>query len=167
MTHEDQGIMRWKKNPWKSPEEWNQLQQGLDCPFCANMSQDENEFSYKVIELQQSFVRFSKNQHMKGWTTVVFKRHANELFELSNQELAEFWQDVAKTADALDKVYKPVKINYCIFGHHFPHIHCHLLLHFFGEDASKPVKMDEKEKFLAESEYLSILAKLRKAIVQE
>jgi diadenosine tetraphosphate (Ap4A) HIT family hydrolase len=62
------------------------------------------------------------------------KRHACELFELGEQELLEFWQDVARVAKALDTVYQPTKINYCIFGHLCPHIHCHLLVHSFADD---------------------------------
>jgi diadenosine tetraphosphate (Ap4A) HIT family hydrolase len=69
---------------------WVQTRSGLDCPMCADIHLDENEFSYKVTEFDQTYVRLPKNQYQRGWTLVVLKRHANELFELAEVELAAF-----------------------------------------------------------------------------
>lgn len=146
-------VMSWQPKTWKPPTEWALLQQGIGCPLCADLHSEENPFSYRVKELRQSVVQFSKNQHMRGWTVVIFKRHANELFELTPVELGEFWQDVAEVAKALYVMYQPAKLNYCIFGHHIPHVHCHLIPHYFGEDANKPVNMNKQEVFLTADEY--------------
>jgi diadenosine tetraphosphate (Ap4A) HIT family hydrolase len=109
-------------------------------------------------------VRLPKNQYLKGYTAVFFKKHANELFELDKKELLEFWSDVALVAKALHKIYKPAKIDYCIFGHHCPHLHCHLVVQSFKNDPSKAVKMDEKEVFLSNKEYQKMIMRLKKEI---
>ena len=149
---------------WKSPDEWAYLKSGVTCPMCQDIHLEENPFSFLVTELKQSYVRLPRNQFMRGWTIVALKRHACELFELGEQELLEFWQDVAQVAKALDRVYQPTKINYCIFGHHCPHIHCHLLVHSFADDPSKPIDMNEQEVLLSRAEYQAMVQQLREAI---
>jgi diadenosine tetraphosphate (Ap4A) HIT family hydrolase len=149
---------------WKSPEEWEKLKQGIDCPMCADIHLVENQFSFLLAELSQSYARLSKNQYHKGYTVVALKRHANELFELAPEELAGYWKDVAQVAKALYTVYQPAKINYLIYGHHIPHIHCHMLVHFFEEDPSKVVNLGEGEKYLATAEYQQKIAKIREQL---
>jgi len=144
---------------WKTPERWEELKKGINCPMCLDFPQPENKFSFLVTELKQSYVRLPKNQYCFGYTIVAFKRHANELFELSQQELSEFWEDVAITARALDEIYHPTKIDYLIFGHHCPHLHCHLVLQTFDNDPSVAVKMDEKEVFLKPKKYQDMIKK--------
>lgn len=146
---------------WKPPQIWAELKKGINCPMCLDFSQKENQFSYLVTKLKQSYVRLPKNQYYSGYLIVVFKKHANELFELSTQELAEYWQDVALTAKALDQIYHPAKIDYCVFGHHCPHLHCHLIMQTFDSDPSVAIKPDEKEVLLKSEEYQSIINQVK------
>lgn len=145
---------------WKSSQIWAELKKGINCPLCTDLPLKENRFSFLVAELQQSYVQLPKNQYYYGYTIVGFKRHANELFELSPQELSEFWQDVSLVAQALNEIYHPAKIDYCIFGHHCPHLHCHLVLQTFDSDPSAPIKTDAKEVFLKPEEYQTMIQKL-------
>lgn len=102
---------------------------------------------------------------MRGWTIVALKRHACELFELTPEELSGFWTDVALVAKGLDQIYQPVKINYGVFGHHCPHIHCHLLVHSFADDPSKPLDMNEQTLLLPPEEYNVMIDELRASIL--
>jgi diadenosine tetraphosphate (Ap4A) HIT family hydrolase len=147
---------------WKNPEKWKAMKEGRDCPFCLDGQLEENPHSFKVTELQTSFVRLPKNQYWKGWIIVVLKRHANELFELSNEELAEFWKEVSLVAKAVDEVFAPVKINYAIYGNQCPHLHCHILPQQFENDPYAPIKQNEREVFLPEGEYEQIIHNLQK-----
>jgi len=149
---------------WKSPARWEELKKGINCPMCLDFPLPENPFSFLVIELQQSFVRLPKNQYYRGWTIVGLKKHANELFDLSDRQLLEYWQDVSLVAQALDQIYSPAKIDYCIFGHHCPHLHCHLFIQSYQSDPSVPLKPDEKEVILTTDEYVSMISLLRSSI---
>jgi diadenosine tetraphosphate (Ap4A) HIT family hydrolase len=149
---------------WKNPKEWARLKAGLDCPMCLESGLDENSHIFKVIELKRSIVRLNKNQHMSGWTTLVLKRHATELFELEQEERAEFWNEVSLTAKALNDIYHPAKINYCIWGNIMPHLHCHLFPRSFDDDPGRPINQNEKEVFLAKEEYREIIDKIRDKI---
>lgn len=146
---------------WKSLDEWARLKAGLGCPMCLESGMDENPHSYKVIELKRSIVRLNKNQYMPGWTTLVLKRHATELFELEPEERAEFWDEVSLAANALTDIYHPAKINYCICGNIMPHLHCHLFPRGFDDDPSKPINQNEKEVFLSLDEYRSLITDIK------
>ena len=146
---------------WLPPEKWEPLKAGVGCPMCADLHLPENPFSFLVSERRQSYVRLPRNQFMRGWTIVAFKRHACELFELTPTELSEFWQDVSDVAQALDAIYRPVKINYGIFGHLCPHLHCHLLVHSYADDPHKLIDMNEQTVLLTSKEYQTMIDDLR------
>ena len=149
---------------WTSVEEWDRLKAGVGCPMCADIHLDENAFSYKVAEFEHTYVRLPKNQYQRGWTLVVLKRHANELFELTEVELAAFWRDVAHVAQALDHVYHPAKINYSVFGNLCPHVHCHLILQTFADDPHAPGNMHAQVVLLAPDEYRAAIQALQQAL---
>jgi diadenosine tetraphosphate (Ap4A) HIT family hydrolase len=86
------------------------------------------------------------------------------LFELDEQELSEFWQDVAQVARALDQIYRPAKISYGVMGFRCPHLHCHLCVFSYDDDPHKPIDMNEKEILLSEDEYQSMIAELQQAL---
>src|ERR1051326_3102240 len=134
---------------WLPPAEWEKLKQGIDCPMCGDIHLDENPFSFLVAELRQRLVRLPKNQYLKGWTIIALKRHANEMFELSDQELLGFWQDVAQVARALDQLHSPAKINYGVFGSRCPHLHCHLIVRSYADDPTEPLDMLKEEVLLS------------------
>jgi len=102
---------------------------------------------------------------MRGWTLVMLKRHANELFELTDAELLGFWRDVANVAQALDRLYRPAKINYAVYGNLCPHIHCHLVLQTYASDPTQPLNMNAQEVFLSELEYGRMIGDLQQALV--
>ncbi len=132
--------------------------------MCADIHLDVNAFSYKVAELQQTYVRFCRNQYRRGWTILALKRHATELFELAPDDHAEFWQEVASVARALNTLYRPVKINYGVFGNLCPHIHCHIVLQFEDDDPRAPLDMNAGEVLLGQAEYARIVGELREAL---
>jgi diadenosine tetraphosphate (Ap4A) HIT family hydrolase len=149
---------------WTSLDEWNQLKAGVGCPMCADIHLDENDFSYLVAEFEHTYVRLPKNQFSRGWTIVVLKRHASELFELTELELCAFWRDVALVARALDGLYRPAKVNYAVYGNLCPHIHCHLMLQTFAAGPHQPVDMNAEEVLLQPAEYRQAIDALRQAL---
>ncbi len=150
-----------EKRTWLPPEKWEALKAGIGCPMCEDIHLPENPHSFLVAEREHTFIRLPRNQFLRGWTIVVLKRHACELFDLSPIELAAFWHDVTDTARALDALYRPVKINYCVFGHLCPHLHCHLLVHSYADDPHKLIDMNEQTALLSEAEYQKMINDLR------
>lgn len=149
---------------WMSKPEWDKAKAGTNCSFCREIHGDENSYGFKIVELNHSVVRLPKNQYMRGWTIVALKRHANELFELSDTELSGFWKEVSIVSKALHTMYSPAKINYCIWGNNCPHVHCHLFVLGFDADPDKPINQNEKEVFLGADAYKKMIAEMKSMI---
>lgn len=149
---------------WKDQKKWEKMWNGEECPFCQDCHLDENQFSYKVAELSGSYVRLPKNQYWRGWVLVALKIHKNELYEMSVEELSQFWTDVAKAARAVKKVFQPVKLNYAVFGNLCPHVHCHILPQYYESDPHAPIELNREKKYLEDEEYKKIISDMQKCL---
>ena len=67
------------------------------------------------------------DQFFPGWTLLVLKRHATELWELDADERHALIDGVSAVARALADVYDAIKLNYELLGNEVPHIHWHLV----------------------------------------
>lgn len=68
-----------------------------------------------------------EDQFFPGWTLLILKRHATELYQLERDERAALIDAVSEMARALADVYDAVKMNYELLGNLLPHIHWHLV----------------------------------------
>jgi diadenosine tetraphosphate (Ap4A) HIT family hydrolase len=63
-----------------------------------------------------------------GYAYVIWKgRHVAEPTELSDEEAAGFWGEVAHVARAVAARARPVKMNWLSLGNGVPHLHVHLV----------------------------------------
>ncbi len=86
-----------------------------------------------IADLGVSRAYFNEDQFFPGWVFVVLRRHATELWELSAAERQVLIEDVTRVAEALARVYRPVKMNYELLGNQVPHIHWHLVPRLAGD----------------------------------
>jgi diadenosine tetraphosphate (Ap4A) HIT family hydrolase len=82
---------------------------------------------HRIADCGTSIAYLFEDQFFSGWTVLVLKRHATELFQLSANERHRMIDEVSETADALTQVFHPIKINYELLGNQVPHIHWHLI----------------------------------------
>ena len=68
-----------------------------------------------------------EDQFFAGWTVVVLRRHATELYELDPHERAALMDAVSEVARAVAAASDAVKMNYALLGNQLPHIHWHLI----------------------------------------
>jgi diadenosine tetraphosphate (Ap4A) HIT family hydrolase len=149
---------------WTDPVAWTRMLAGSECEMCADIHLEVNAFSFLVAEMRQSYFRFARNQYRRGYSIVSLKRHANELFELSDDELAGYWRDVADAAAAIQRVFAAVKINYAILGNQCPHIHCHVLPQLAGDNPPRLLDMTDGQVLLTDRQYEEILTHLRQEL---
>lgn len=95
-----------------------------DCPACLGRWPSPDQ---RLAELDRSVAYLNDDQFFPGWTVLVLKRHATELFELSAAERAGLIEEVSAVAGALAAAFGAVKINYVLLGNELPHIHWHLI----------------------------------------
>jgi ATP adenylyltransferase len=133
-----------------------------DCLYCRK-DQRLHDLMIEVATLPVSTVYLFKEQTHRGRCVVAYRQHVNELFELSDQELAAYMRDVARAAKAIKAAFGPNKINYGAYSDKLPHLHIHLVPKYEGGAAwGSPFEMmPANKKLLPEAEYLSLITTLK------
>lgn len=96
-------------------------------PFCKACSGEWPRSDHFIADCGQTRAYLHEDQFFPGWTILVLKRHATELFHLSIEERAGMIEEVARMAEILACEYGAVKVNYELLGNQMPHIHWHLI----------------------------------------
>ena len=94
------------------------------CKACSANWPDTNRF---IADLSLTRVYLHEDQFFPGWTVLFLKRHATELFQLTQDERSQLIEDVNLVAQTLAQVYGARKINYELLGNQLPHIHWHII----------------------------------------
>ena len=96
--------------------------------MCANAGTEETPHGLRVFDGRWSEANLARRPMRPGYTVVIFKgRHVAEPWELSGEEAAGFWSEVARVARAVEECYRPVKMNWLSLGNGVPHLHVHLV----------------------------------------
>ena len=98
----------------------------MGCMYC-----EENEnlalLMAPICELPSSRVYLFRNQAYRGRCVVAARNHAEELYELSDEELQGFMQDVKRVCRAVAGTVHPEKINLGLYGDTCKHVHWHIV----------------------------------------
>ena len=94
------------------------------CKACSGTWPGNDLF---IADLGLSMAYLHDDQFFPGWTVVVFKRHATELFHLAPTERIQLMEEVSRFAKVLSEVFEAKKMNYELLGNQLPHIHWHLI----------------------------------------
>ena len=97
-----------------------------NCAYCVE-GELLDAFGIKICELESSKVYLFKEQSHLGRVIVAHKKHVSELVELSQEELHLYFDEVAKVANVLHKLFQPEKVNYGAYGDTGHHLHFHLV----------------------------------------
>jgi diadenosine tetraphosphate (Ap4A) HIT family hydrolase len=96
----------------------------LTCKVCAGEWPSKD---HKIAELGLTVAYLSDDQFFLGWTVLVLKRHATELFDLTRDERTQLIEEVTEIARTLAVVFDAVKVNYELLGNKVPHLHWHII----------------------------------------
>jgi diadenosine tetraphosphate (Ap4A) HIT family hydrolase len=132
-----------------------------DCMYCMEDERRDN-LMIEISKLSVSTVFLFKEQTYKGRCNVVYKDHVKELFDLNEQELAAFMNDVKKVAAAIDKAFQPSKINYGAYGDTLHHLHMHVVPKYEGkENWGSTFEMNPGKIYLSDEEYTEVIEKIK------
>lgn len=132
-----------------------------ECLYCQD-NETLHNLMIKVADLKVSQVFLFKEQSYKGRCNVVYKDHAIELYELSDEQRNLFIQDVATVARAIAKTFNPEKINYGAFSDTLSHLHMHIVPKYKdGYGFGGVFEMNPNKTFLSASEYEDRIAKIK------
>jgi diadenosine tetraphosphate (Ap4A) HIT family hydrolase len=94
------------------------------CPACTG---EWPSGTQRIAELGASVAYLADDQFFPGWSVLVLKRHATELWQLAPAERTMLMDEVTRVAQALAAVFEAVKMNYELLGNQIGHIHWHLV----------------------------------------
>lgn len=95
-----------------------------DCPACAGRWPAAGQ---RIAECGVTVAYLHDDQFFPGWTVLVLRRHATELWQLTPDERAALIEEVARVARAVGTAFDAAKLNYELLGNQIGHIHWHLV----------------------------------------
>lgn len=97
-----------------------------NCSYCA-----EGEllaaFGIKICELPMSKLILFKEQSHRGRVIVACKKHVDDITQLTQEERAQYIEDINRVAECIHKTFHPDKINFGAYGDTMHHLHVHVV----------------------------------------
>ena len=132
-----------------------------NCGYCMR-GELLDKFGIFICDLRVSSLILFKEQSKPGRVIVAYKDHVSELVNISAEERALFFEDVATAANALHKAFAPDKINYGAYGDTGCHLHFHLVPKYEGGDEFGGVfQMNPDKVYLTDAEYAEMIQKIK------
>lgn len=82
--------------------------------------------SYKCAESERFYAFLDINPMVKGHTLVIPRREIDYIFDMDDDEIAEFQKFAKKVAVAIKAAFPCVKVGQAVLGLDVPHAHIHL-----------------------------------------
>jgi len=120
----------------------------------------------KICELPAAFAILDNDQYYPGYTLVVAKTHATELYYLPENESTQFCQDMLRVAKAIAAVFQPQKMNYELLGNTVAHLHWHLFPRYeWDPNPRRPIwEHSHDRKLLSVKEYTDAIAAIQRVL---
>lgn len=83
--------------------------------------------SYKCAESDKFYAFLDINPLVKGHTLVIPRREVDYIFDMEDDEIAEFQVFAKKVAKAIKAAFPCVKVAEVVLGLEVPHAHIHLI----------------------------------------
>lgn len=96
-------------------------------PGCVMCQRVGERGALWIADLGATVAYLNDDQFFPGYTYLISKRHATELYHLTTAERGEMIEELSRVAQALDAVFGPEKMNYELLGNRVPHIHWHVV----------------------------------------
>lgn len=99
-----------------------------DCPACNRLERVRRGADpFFICEKRESFVLLHKHQRYPGWCSLFVKSHVERTALLDRSAQARLWEDVMDVAEAIDRAFAPVRLNYENLGNVVAHVHWHVI----------------------------------------
>lgn len=148
------------------PADFEERKRGRACPFCAEGRAEDNGFGVRIFAGRVSDAYLQRADIQRGYTVVVWRgRHVADPTELSDDEAAAYWLELLRVARALERHFRPLKLNFDTLGNSVPHLHTHVVPRY--PDDPNPgapprfMMVDEPHPPMSEDRFRTEVAALR------
>ena len=117
--------------------------------------------SYKCAENEKFYAFLDINPLVKGHTLVIPRREVDYIFDMDDDELAEFQVFAKKVAKAIKAAFPCKKVAEVVLGLEVPHAHIHLI----PMQSEQDVDFRREKLKISEEEFKEIAAKIRDEFV--
>ena len=114
--------------------------------------------SYKCAESEKFYAFLDINPVVKGHTLVIPRREVDYIFDMDDDELAEYQVFAKRVAAALKKAFPCRKVAQVVLGLEVPHAHIHLI----PMNSEADVDFRKEKLSLTEEEFSQIAESIRK-----
>ena len=114
--------------------------------------------SYKCAESEKFYAFLDINPVAKGHTLVIPRREVDYIFDMYDDELAEYQVFAKRVAAALKKAFPCRKVAQVVLGLEVPHAHIHLI----PMNSEADVDFRKEKLSLTEEEFSQIAESIRK-----
>jgi diadenosine tetraphosphate (Ap4A) HIT family hydrolase len=116
------------------PSDYQEQLAGATCSLCTEGRPEETNgrIRFFASECADGYLHLRGVQ--RGYAAVIWRgRHVVEPTDLTAEEAAAFWFDVLRVGRAMQRVYRPLKMNYQFLGNRIAHLHCLLAPRFVDD----------------------------------
>ena len=117
--------------------------------------------SYKCAENEKFYAFLDINPLVKGHTLVIPRREVDYIFDMDDDEIAEYQVFAKKVAKAVKAAFPCKKVAQVVLGLEVPHAHIHLI----PMQSEQDVDFRREKMKLSEEEFKEIAAKIRNEFV--
>ena len=117
--------------------------------------------SYKCAESDKFYAFLDINPLVKGHTLVIPRREVDYIFDMEDDEIAEFQVFAKRVALAIKKAFPCKKVAQVVLGLEVPHAHIHLI----PMQSEGDVDFRREKLKLTEAEFQEIAQKIREEFV--
>ena len=117
--------------------------------------------SYKCAENDEFYAFLDINPLVKGHTLVIPRREVDYIFDMDDDEIAEFQLFAKRVALAIKKAFPCKKVAQVVLGLEVPHAHIHLI----PMQSEGDVDFRREKLKLTEAEFQEIAQKIREEFV--
>lgn len=114
--------------------------------------------SYKCAESEKFYAFLDINPVAKGHTLVIPRREVDYIFDMDDDEIAEYQVFAKKVATALKKAFPCRKVAQVVLGLEVPHAHIHLI----PMNSEADVDFRKEKLKMSEEEFKEIAEAIRK-----
>lgn len=113
--------------------------------------------SYKCAESEKFYAFLDTNPLQKGHTLVIPRREVDYIFDMEDDEIAEFQVFAKRVAKAIKKAFPCIKVGQAVLGLEVPHAHIHLI----PMQSEKDMIFSNPKLSLSQEEFEEIARKIR------
>jgi diadenosine tetraphosphate (Ap4A) HIT family hydrolase len=126
-----------KQQKWMPKQQWEDLVTGIDCPLCTAIESETpiNIFGTTIIDLKTGRLRINSNQYVPGYCVFISNKHVTEAHHLDKKARQDFFEDLMNCCTAIEKIFKPIKMNITLLGNSIPHLHAHIIPRYYNDSA--------------------------------